>query len=173
MEETCCQGAPVLRALAAAHAPAAAAPVERETVLEVEGATCGACVLRIETALREVPGVTAVAFNLASRRARVTHGEGVALEGLEEARRLYVGDSRKVSCATCHGAKGDGRGEMADQFDPRPRNVPCAQTVNGIPDGQLFWIIRTGSPGTSMPPHPALSDRQVWSIVNYLRQLAR
>ncbi|APV52090.1 hypothetical protein BWI17_21915 [Betaproteobacteria bacterium GR16-43] len=93
--------------------------------------------------------------------------------GIDEARRLYLGDGNKISCATCHGAKGDGHGEMADQFDPRPRNFRCAQTVNGIPDGQLFWIIRNGSPGTSMPPHPKLSDRQIWTIVNYLRQLAR
>jgi mono/diheme cytochrome c family protein len=93
--------------------------------------------------------------------------------GLDEARRLYLGDGSKVSCATCHGVKGDGRGEMADLFDPLPRNFRCAQTVNGIPDGQLFWIIRYGSPGSSMPPHPALSDRQLWTIVNYLRQLAR
>jgi cytochrome c1 len=56
---------------------------------------------------------------------------------------------------------------------PRPRNFACAQTVNGIPDGQLFWIVRFGSPGTSMPPHPAFSDEQVWKVVAYLRRLAR
>jgi hypothetical protein len=58
-------------------------------------------------------------------------------------------------------------------FDPRPRNFQCAATVNGIPDGQLFWIIRYGSPGTSMPPHPKLGDEQVWGVVAYLRKLAR
>lgn len=92
---------------------------------------------------------------------------------LAEAERIYRGGPRGVSCATCHGAKGDGRGEMASMFDPRPRNFQCAQTVNGIPDGQLFWIIRFGSPGTSMPPHPALNDNQVWQLVAYLRRLAK
>ena len=92
---------------------------------------------------------------------------------LGEAQRLYVGDPRNISCAACHGDKGDGRGPLSDQFDPRPRNFACAQTVNGIPDGQLFWIIRFGSPGTSMPPHPRLSDAQVWGLVRYLRTLAR
>jgi mono/diheme cytochrome c family protein len=92
---------------------------------------------------------------------------------LAEAERIFRGGGRGVSCATCHGPKGDGRGEMASMFDPRPRNFQCAQTVNGIPDGQLFWIIRFGSPGTSMPPHASLTDEQVWKLVLYLHRLAR
>ena len=92
---------------------------------------------------------------------------------LAAAKRLFVGNSRDTTCAACHGKNGDGRGPMSDMFDPRPRNFACAQTVNGIPDGQLFWIIRFGSPGTSMPPHPQYSDAQVWELVAYLRTLAR
>ena len=45
--------------------------------------------------------------------------------------------------------------------------------MNGIPDGQLFWIIRYGSPDTAMPPSNTLSDEQVWQLVNYLRHLAK
>jgi mono/diheme cytochrome c family protein len=92
---------------------------------------------------------------------------------LSEARKLFLGDGDRISCAKCHGEKGDGRGPMSAMFDPHPRNFACAETVNGIPDGQLFWIIRFGSPGTSMPPHPKLTDEQVWKLVAYLRQLAR
>lgn len=92
---------------------------------------------------------------------------------LAQAERIYRGAGGSLSCATCHGEKGDGRGKLAAQFDPRPRNFQCKQTVNGIPDGQLFWIIRFGSPGASMPPHPKLTDQQVWALVLYLRRLAR
>ena len=94
-------------------------------------------------------------------------------ETLKAASRLYLGKEGGIACAVCHGKKGDGKGKMASQFVPRPRNFACAETVNGIPDGQLFWIIRFGSPGTSMPPHPDFSDEQVWQLVLYLRQLAR
>lgn len=90
-----------------------------------------------------------------------------------EGERLYRGAGDAISCAKCHGDKGDGKGPMSELFDPRPRNFACAQTVRGIPDGQLFWIIRYGSPGTSMPPHPKLDDNQIWSVVAYLRRLAR
>jgi cytochrome c553 len=92
---------------------------------------------------------------------------------LKAAERLYRGNSGTVACATCHGETGAGDGPLATQFDPRPRNFACAQTVNGIPDGQLFWIIRFGSPGTAMPAHSELSDEQIWQLVAYLRRLAK
>jgi mono/diheme cytochrome c family protein len=85
----------------------------------------------------------------------------------------YRGDPRRISCASCHGPAGDGRGRLADQFDPPPRNFACADTIRGIPDGQLFWIIRFGSPGTSMPGHRKLDDEQIWQLVLHLRRLAR
>jgi len=41
-----------------------------------------------------------------------------------------------------------------------------------ISDGQLFWIIRNGSPGTGMPAFKNLKDREIWLIVLYLRKLS-
>jgi mono/diheme cytochrome c family protein len=38
-----------------------------------------------------------------------------------------------------------------------------------ISDGQLFWVIRNGSPGTGMPAFKNLKDREIWQIVRYLR----
>ena len=91
---------------------------------------------------------------------------------LAAGRRLYEKEANP-SCQVCHGIKGDGMGPLAAQFDPRPRNFACKATVNGIPDGQLFWIIRNGSPGTSMPAFGSLRDEQAWQIVLYLRELAK
>ncbi|HKJ53115.1 MAG TPA: cytochrome c [Gammaproteobacteria bacterium] len=75
------------------------------------------------------------------------------------------------SCAACHGKQGEGNGPLAEQFDPRPRNFACAETVGGIPDGQLHWIIENGSPGTAMPSFGYLTDEEIWQLVLYLRQL--
>lgn len=94
-------------------------------------------------------------------------------ENLAAGEAVYRGDPRKISCASCHGETGDGKGPLANQFDPPPRNFACAQTIKGIPDGHLFWIVRYGSPDTSMPPHKRLTDEQIWQVVLYLRQLAR
>jgi mono/diheme cytochrome c family protein len=98
---------------------------------------------------------------------------GATERDLAAAERLYAGPRNKIGCATCHGATGNGKGPMSDHFSPPPRNFACAKTVNGIPDGQLFWIIRYGSPGTAMPPHRELTDQQIWQLVTYLRRLAR
>jgi mono/diheme cytochrome c family protein len=85
---------------------------------------------------------------------------------------LYEGGT-EPACHRCHGIEGDGQGPMAAQFQPPPRNFACAKTVNGIPDGQLYWIVKNGSPGTAMPGFKDLRNEQVWQLVMYLRQLAQ
>jgi len=94
-------------------------------------------------------------------------------EHVAAGRDLYQGGV-EPACRMCHGRDGDGRGPLSAQFDPRPRNFACKATVNGIPDGQLYWIIRNGSPGTAMPGFgDKLSQRETWQVVLYLRELAR
>ena len=90
---------------------------------------------------------------------------------LRAGRELYE-DVSNPGCAVCHGARGAGDGQLAGQFDPRPRNFSCAATIDGIPDGQLFWIIQNGSPGTAMPPFDYFSDEEIWQLVSYLRSLS-
>jgi hypothetical protein len=67
---------------------------------------------------------------------------------------------------------GEGNGTLSSQFSPPPRNFACAKTVNSIPDGQLFWIIKNGSPGTAMPDHLKFNDTEIWQLVLYIRALA-
>jgi mono/diheme cytochrome c family protein len=93
-------------------------------------------------------------------------------ERIATGRKLYE-KTASPPCEMCHGAKGDGKGTLAAQFDPRPRNFTCAMMLDEIPDGQLFWIIQNGSPDTSMPAYKKLSDRQIWRIILYLRTLVK
>ncbi len=91
---------------------------------------------------------------------------------LKAAKKIYLGKDGRFGCEACHGKNGEGNGPLASQYDPRPRNFACPQTVDSIPDGQLHWIIRNGSPGTGMPAHPEYSDTEIWQLVLYLRHLA-
>lgn len=91
---------------------------------------------------------------------------------IDAGRHLYH-KGAQPPCANCHGVAGDGQGPLASQFDPAPRNFACTETINGIPDGQLLWIVRNGSPGTSMPGFPALSMTESWQVVLYLRELSQ
>lgn len=92
---------------------------------------------------------------------------------------LYSGESlfqvevQPVACKICHGVNGNGLGIMAQGLNPPPRNFNCKETMKEISDGQLFWIIRNGSPGTGMPAFKNLDDRQIWQIVHYLRQFPK
>ena len=94
-------------------------------------------------------------------------------ENIDAGKELYQDKVKAVACASCHGDEGDGLGPMANMFNPQPRNFTCVETMNRLEDGQLFWIIKNGSPGTSMPAFEKLEDKQVWQLVSYLRELAR
>lgn len=86
---------------------------------------------------------------------------------------LFLKTAQPVTCAMCHGAEGNGKGLMGEALVPPPRNFTCGVMMRDIPDGQLFWIIKNGSPGTGMMRFDGLSDEQVWQLVHYLRSLAK
>ena len=71
--------APATPELIRAATAKAGYPAEMADIsLDVAGATCASCVLRIETALNAVPGVAESAMNLANGRAKVTVYSGAA-----------------------------------------------------------------------------------------------
>lgn len=92
-------------------------------------------------------------------------------ENIKKGEMLYQVRAKPMPCKHCHGAKGDGRGPMARGFNPPPRDFTCDKTIKGVPDGQLFWITKNGSPGTGMLSFKGLKDEQIWQILLYVRQL--
>ena len=86
---------------------------------------------------------------------------------------LYMVRAKTLQCKHCHGIKGDGRGEMASDSFPPPRNFTCTEMMKTIPDGQLFWAILNGLPHTSMPSYDNLSDKKIWKLIHYIRSLAK
>lgn len=94
-------------------------------------------------------------------------------DAIEAGKALFQHSAQPVACALCHGPQGDGRGVMGAALVPPPRNFTCGSMMKHIPDGQLFWVIKNGSPGTGMMPFAGLPDEQVWQLVHYIRSLAR
>lgn len=91
---------------------------------------------------------------------------------IEQGRLLYQLNAQPT-CTMCHGLKGDGQGMMGGGMNPPPRNFACAETMDALPDGQLFWIIKNGSAGTGMPAFSDLRDAQVWQLILFLRTLSK
>lgn len=85
---------------------------------------------------------------------------------------LFYVDARPTACRVCHGINGDGFGVLFHRVDPKPRNFTCSRTMDDLADGQLFWIIKNGSPGTDMPSFSYLEDDQVWELILFLRKFS-
>ncbi len=86
---------------------------------------------------------------------------------------LFLKTAQPVACVMCHGEQGDGKGLMGAALVPPPRNFTCGAMMKDIPDGQLFWVIKNGSPGTGMMAFGGLPDEQVWQLIHYIRSLAK
>jgi putative heme-binding domain-containing protein len=97
----------------------------------------------------------AAAALLVSLLAAQEHGYTAA--DIENGSRLYQG-----SCAGCHGASGDGIPGI---------DLGRGQFRRAATDTELVAIIRSGIPGTTMPPS-GFSEAQALVIVAYLRSLA-
>ena len=92
--------------------------------------------------------------------------------GSEQTRRNpYAGDVAaaergKVAftsiCAACHGASGEGGG-----------NVPALRsaTIRQTSDGELFWYITRGDVNNGMPSLATLPESMRWQIISYLRSI--
>lgn len=94
-------------------------------------------------------------------------------EQLQAGKKLFLETAKPLACMNCHGMRGDGNGPAGTGLVPPPRNFTCGATMKEIPDGQLFWVIKNGSPGTGMMPFSGLSDDEVWQLILYIRSLAK
>lgn len=94
-------------------------------------------------------------------------------KNLDLGKSLFRVDAQPTACKVCHGVTGNGMGMMAPGLNPAPRNFTCVETMKKITDGQMFWVIKNGSPGSAMPAFPELSEQQVWQLVLHLRRLGK
>lgn len=73
-------------------------------------------------------------------------------------------------CMSCHGADARGNGPEADGLDTPPADLVAH--LSHHTDGDYAWKIRTGN-GPMPAFREVLTDREIWDVVNYLRDLAR
>lgn len=91
-------------------------------------------------------------------------------ENVEKGRTLYVG---KGTCVNCHGRGGGGDGPVAASLDPQPRNFQHHGFWLHRTEGEIFWVIKYGSPGTAMVGFgDQLTDEEIWTILQYERAFA-
>ena len=82
---------------------------------------------------------------------------------------LYEGKGR---CALCHGISGKGDGPAAHRHPLHPpRDFTNCAFQNERKDGELFWMMKYGIPGTGtqgLIPE-VLSEEEGWKVLAYVR----
>ena len=89
-------------------------------------------------------------------------------ENILKGKALFEG---KGTCFNCHGKEGKGDGPAGQILNPSPRNFTNCKFHKKRKDGELFWVIKNGSPGTGMVSliPAAITEEEAWTIINYER----
>ena len=84
---------------------------------------------------------------------------------------IYEG---KGTCYNCHGNTGRGDGPGGLSLSPPPRNFWHHGMWRHRTEGEIFWVIKYGSPGTGMIPFGGLlTDEEIWMVMQYEQSFAK
>lgn len=75
-------------------------------------------------------------------------------------------------CASCHGEKGDGKGDLAKDLGLTPPDFTNPATLKDKLDGELFDTIKNGKGQMPAEGDRAKTD-EVWNLVLYCRSFAQ
>ena len=81
----------------------------------------------------------------------------------------------RIFCSDCHGLSGKGDGHLytSGLFPAKPTSLVDAYVQNK-PDGEIYYVITYGSISGLMGAHGSqILPKDRWSIVHYLRELAK
>jgi mono/diheme cytochrome c family protein len=83
---------------------------------------------------------------------------------------LYEG---RATCMSCHGQSGEGDGPLAASLNSSPRNFRHHGFWRHRTEGEVFWVIKYGVPGTAMIGFgDQLTDEEIWTIIHYERSFS-
>ena len=92
-------------------------------------------------------------------------------EIVEKGKVIYEG---KGTCFNCHGKTGRGDGPGGLSLNPSPRNFGHHGMWRHRSEGEIFWVIKHGSPGTGMIPFGGLlTDEEIWTVIQYERSFSK
>ena len=93
-------------------------------------------------------------------------------ENIEKGKQVFHG---KAFCVTCHGRDGKGLGNIPGLVGKLPRNFTDKAWQAARSDGELFWILKNGSPGTDMASFVplVLTEEEAWYVVLYVRSFGQ
>lgn len=107
----------------------------------------------------------AAAFKIPDDAVKQANPVKATSESLARAKKTYGFD-----CAMCHGANGDGKGDVG--ADMHLKDYRDADALKDKTDGELFYIIKNGKGDMPSEGDRAKPD-DIWSLVNYIRTFTK
>jgi mono/diheme cytochrome c family protein len=86
-----------------------------------------------------------------------------------------IAQGKKVygyDCAMCHGAEGDGKGDLAVDMKLKLLDYRDPASLKDKTDGDLFQIIQKGK-GAMPQEGDRAKPEGIWNLVNYIRLFAK
>jgi mono/diheme cytochrome c family protein len=74
-------------------------------------------------------------------------------------------------CAMCHGASGNGKGDITD-LKPPPRDYTDPAALKDLSDGEIFYILKNGK-GQMPPDGGRTKPDDLWNMVILVRSFAK
>ena len=120
--------------------------------------------------LRVIVTVSLLLFLLGTALAKDPSFPKKTPELLAQGKKLY-----EQNCVTCHGSKGDGKGQLGSALKPAPSDFAKPLKQWPITKGNLqkiFDVISKGIPNSAMVKWNHLSDMERWAMVYYVADFA-
>jgi len=113
------------------------------------------------------PAAAPAALVIPPEAVNMTNPVKPTAEGKAHAAKMYGYD-----CAMCHGANGDGKGELAmqEKLDLKDWSNPAALQTRT--DGELFYIIKNGV-GQMPAEGDRAKDADLWNMVLLVRSFSK
>jgi mono/diheme cytochrome c family protein len=79
-----------------------------------------------------------------------------------------------MDCAICHGASGNGKGELVADMQLKMKDFTDPSVLKDKSDAELFSTIKNGNDLLKMPAEgPRAKDADIWNLVVLVRSFAK
>jgi mono/diheme cytochrome c family protein len=117
--------------------------------------------------LPQQPTAAPAASGIPADAAHVVNPVKPSPESQAHAKKQYGYD-----CAMCHGANGNGKGELVGDLKLTLKDYTDAAALKDLSDGEIYYIIKNGK-GQMTGEGDRAKPEDIWNLVIYVRSLSK
>ena len=117
--------------------------------------------------LRQQPAAVTAPAPIPADAAALTNPVKPTPDSQAHAKKVYGYD-----CAMCHGATGDGKGEVVEDMKLKMKDWTDPGALKDMTDGEIFYIIKNGK-GQMQGEGDRVKTDDLWNMVVLVRALSK